>query len=64
MDIIAYTLEVLNMVVAVDLVEADLEQEVDLMVAVDLETQDLAEVELVIGMAELLIQEDLVDLVL
>ena len=64
MDIIAYTLEVLNMVEAVDLVEADLEQEVDLMVAVDLETQDLAEVELVIGMAESLIQEDLVDLVL
>ena len=64
MDIIAYTLEVLNMVEAVDLVEADLEQEVDLMVAVDLETQDLAEVELVIGMAESLILEDLVDLVL
>ena len=64
MDIIAYTLEVLNMVEAVDLVEADLEQEVDLMVAVDLETQDLAEVELVIGMAELHILEDLVDLVL
>ena len=64
MDIIAYTLEVLNMVEAEDLVVADLEQEADQMVAVDLETQDLAEVELVIGMAESHIQEDLVDLVL
>ena len=64
MAIIEFMQVGLNMVEAEDLVVADLEQEADLMVAVDLETQDLAEVELVTGLVEFHILEDLVDLVL
>ena len=62
MDIIAYTLAGLNMVEAEDLVVADLEQEADLMVAVDLETLVAVEVELDTGQVEFHILAEAVDL--